>query len=103
MTRINKSSEKLTSERNERLAIANRLYYSGGISKEKFISLIIATRRCYKDEIKDQIQYEIRLAEKESKEKGLKSFFNKKIYKICKIKLINLLTICMQLGIIRSL
>ena len=60
-----KTSEELTLERNERLAVLNEMYSTGKMREEEFLNNVVAVRKCYKRVIEERVIEETELANKE--------------------------------------
>jgi len=84
-----KTSEELTLERNERLAVLNEMYSTGKMSEEEFLNNVVAVRKCYKRVIEERIIEETELFSKEPtvKEKAKEKFVDviRKVKKVFKI------------------
>lgn len=61
-----KTSEELTLERNERLAVLNELYSTGKMNEEEFLNNVVAVRKCYKRVIEERVIEETELVSKET-------------------------------------
>lgn len=55
----NKSSQELIEERNERLAILNKLYDNKKLSDTEFEKMVLSVRRVYQREIENQVKNEL--------------------------------------------
>lgn len=75
---LSKTSQELTDERNERLAILNDLSCAGRISEEEFLNLVNSVVDCYNDKIDLSVRSEVAHENSENKEdKGIKKAINK--------------------------
>ena len=67
---VEKTSDELIMERNERLAVLYELYSTGNISEEEFIKNVVGVRKCYKRIIDERVIEETKLLSKEPTLKG---------------------------------
>lgn len=74
--RVVKSSQELTDEKNERLAILNDLYQNKQMDESEFLNNVNAIVDCYNIEIKQEIDWEVKQSEK-VEPKSLKTIFKK--------------------------
>ena len=88
---VEKTSDELTLERNERLAVLNEMYSTGKMTEEEFLNNVVAVRKCYKRLIEERVIEETELFSKEptAKEKAKEKFVDvirkvKKTFKIGK-------------------